>query len=168
MSQFERSRRSVLSAFGTAMVAPAVVSALTMVPQEAQARGDAAVHLAEATAALEKTVEELRIAMLAGDEKSLSRLLHDRLTYSHSDGHQQTKFEVLQELSGNHVFQTLTLSAQTVDVVGTAGIVRHVFDAVNNLPGGGTSTAHIKVLQVWLRSGPRWTLLARASTPLKA
>jgi hypothetical protein len=39
---------------------------------------------------------------------------------------------------------------------------------VNNLPEGKTSSAHIKVLQVWIKVGKAWKLLARASTPLKA
>ena len=94
-------------------------------------------------------------------------MLHDHLTYSHSDAHLQTKAQVLDELSGKHALASVALSAQTVDIVGDAGVVRHVFDGVANLPDGKTAAAHIYVLQVWLRSKGAWQLLARAATPLK-
>ncbi|PKU22800.1 nuclear transport factor 2 family protein [Telmatospirillum siberiense] len=120
------------------------------------------------TAAVAKIVEVLRAAMVAGDGKVLKAVLHDRLTYSHSDGHLQTKAMVLDELAGKNSFASLALSDQTIDVVGNVAVVRHIFDSVNNLPEGKTSSAHIKVLQVWVKAGKGWKLLARASTPIKA
>jgi len=155
-NQFNQSRRTML----TAMSAFAVMPVLSSPLQAAEASGDAT--------GVAKAVETLRAAMVAGDGKVLTALLHDRLTYSHSDGHQQTKAQVLDELAGKKSFASLALSEQTVDVVGTVGIVRHVFDSVNNLPEGKTSSAHIRVLQVWVKAGKGWKLLARASTPIKA
>lgn len=154
--QFSQSRRTLMAALGAAVVMPGLVSPL----HAAEASGD--------EAGLAKAVEALRAAMVAGDGKVLKAVLHDRLSYSHSDGHQQTKEQVLEELAGKNSFASLALSAQTIDVVGNVGIVRHVFDSVNNLPEGKTSSAHIKVLQVWVKAGKSWKLLARASTPLKA
>ncbi|HXP95110.1 MAG TPA: nuclear transport factor 2 family protein [Telmatospirillum sp.] len=155
-NQFNQSRRTMLTAMGAFAVMPALSQPL----QAAEASGDAA--------GVAKAVEALRAAMVAGDGKVLTAVLHDRLTYSHSDGHQQTKAQVLEELAGKKSFASLALSEQTVDVVGSVGIVRHIFDSVNNLPEGKTSTAHIRVLQVWVKAGKGWKLLARASTPIKA
>lgn len=155
-NQFNQSRRTMLAAMGAFAVMPGLASPL----QAAEATGS--------VASLAKTVESLRAAMVAGDGKVLKAVLHDHLTYSHSDGHQQTKAQVLDELAGKNSFASLALSDQTIDVVGDVGIVRHVFDSVNNLPEGKTSSAHIKVLQVWVKGGKGWKLLARASTPLKA
>lgn len=93
--------------------------------------------------------------------------MHDRLSYSHSDGRVQTKAMVLEDLAGKKAFASIALSDQTVDIVNNVGVVRHIFDAINNLPEGKTSTAYIKVLQVWEKSGNGWQLLARASTPIK-
>lgn len=121
-----------------------------------------------AKAALEKAVEELRAAMVAGDGNGLKRLLHDHLTYSHSDAHLQTKAQVLDELAGKHSFVSIALSQQTVDILDNVGIIRHVFDGVNNTPDGKTSSSHIFVLQCWVHEKGAWKLLARASTPLKA
>jgi hypothetical protein len=145
-----------MAAIGAMVVMPALASSLS------------AAEATNETAAVAKAVEALRAAMVAGDGKVLKVVLHDRLTYSHSDGHQQTKAEVLEELAGKNSFASLALSAQTIDVVGNVAIVRHVFDSVNNLPEGKTSSAHIKVLQTWLKVGKGWKLLARGSTPLKA
>ena len=148
-------RRAAVAAFGAGVIAPIMVSsAIATEPS-----GDAA--------SLEKAVEALRAAMVAGDGKVLQAVLHDRLTYSHSDGHQQTKAQVIDELAGKNSFASLVLSAQTVYVVANVGVVRHVFDSVNNLPDGKTSTAHIRVLQIWVEAGDGWKLLARASTPIK-
>lgn len=155
-SQFNHSRRTMLAAMSAFVAMPA----LSLPLQAAEPSGDAA--------GVAKAVEALRAAMVAGDGKSLKALLHDRLTYSHSDGHQQTKAQVLDELAGKNSFASLALSEQTVDVVGSVGIVRHIFDSVNNLPEGKTSSAHIRVLQVWVKAGKGWKLLARASTPIKA
>jgi hypothetical protein len=154
--QFSQSRRTLMAALGAAVVMPGLVSPA----KAAEASGD--------VAGLAKAVEALRAAMVAGDGKVLKAVLHDQLTYSHSDGHQQTKAQVLDELAGKNSFASLALSDQTIDVVGNVGVVRHVFDSVNNLPEGKTSSAHIKVLQVWIKAGKSWKLLARASTPLKA
>ncbi len=154
--QLSPSRRTLMASLGAAFVMPVLATSL----HAAEASGD--------TAPVAKAVEALRAAMVAGDGKALKALLHDRLTYSHSDGHQQTKAQVLDELAGKNSFASLALSDQTIDVVGGVAVVRHVFDSVNNLPEGKTSSAHIKVLQVWTKAGKGWKLLARASTPLKA
>lgn len=154
--QINPSRRTLMAALGAAFVVPA----LGISAEAAEAAGD--------TAVVAKTVEAMRAAMVSGDGKVLKAVLHDRLTYSHSDGHQQTKAQVLDELAGKTAFASLALSDQTIDIVGNVAVVRHVFDSVNNLPEGKTSTAHIRVLQVWVKAGKGWKLLARASTPIKA
>lgn len=51
-------------------------------------------------AALEDAVEALRRALVDGDGEALNRMLHERLTYSHSNGRVWTKEELLQNLSG--------------------------------------------------------------------
>ena len=155
MSQgkFGMSRRVALATMGAGLFVPAMALPVSA----AEAAGD--------MAALEKAVEAMRAAMVAGNRKVLKA--DSSPDHSHSDGHQQTKAEVLEELAGKKSFASLALSAQTVDVVGNVGVVRHMFDSVNNLPDGKTSSAHIRVLQCWIKAGKGWKLLARASTPIK-
>jgi ketosteroid isomerase-like protein len=146
MTTFPRARTLVL-AFGllaAGMVAP---------------RADDA---ADVTAAAEK----LRTAMLAGDGAALSGLVHEGLSYGHSNGRTEDKAAFVASLDKKNSFKSLAITRQSVSVAGTNAIVRHVFDSENNLPDGKTSTAYITVLQVWSRDGGQWRLLARQSAPI--
>lgn len=152
----EMSRRSALVAAGTGLIASGALSnAMGASPGDEKAE-------------LERIVEAMRAAMVSGDGKVLDSVLHDKLTYSHSDGRQQTKRQVFEELAGKHGFDALVLSEQTVDIVGDVGVVRHTFDSRHDEADGTSRKAHIRVLQVWVKSGATWELLARASTPIKA
>lgn len=117
-------------------------------------------------AALEDAVEALRRALVDGDGEALNRMLHERLTYSHSNGRVWTKEELLQNLSGKKRYLSVSLSEQTVEVVGSVGVVRHTYDVVNNLGEGRTNSSHIGVLLCWIKAGENWELLARSSTTL--
>ncbi|TBW40985.1 nuclear transport factor 2 family protein [Siculibacillus lacustris] len=152
MTRIVQTRRAALATVGAALVATAFAA-------PAVAADDAA--------AVAAAVEALRVAMVAGDGKALAALVFDQLVYVHSDGHLDTKESFLKSLDGTNSFKSLALSDQIVDVVGDNALVRHTFDSVNNLPEGKTSTAHIRVLQVWKLDKGAWKLLARQSTPLK-
>ncbi|HYH37717.1 MAG TPA: nuclear transport factor 2 family protein [Azospirillum sp.] len=149
-------RRRFLASAAIALAVPAVVAPLTgAIAQDGQ--GDVA-----------KAVEALRVAMLAGDGAALKALTMEQLTYGHSNGRLEDKAAFVASLEGKNAFKTLELSDHAIQVVGDTAIARHTFDAVNNLPEGKTSTAHIKVLQVWKKDGGAWKLLARQSAPLPA
>jgi hypothetical protein len=144
-------------------------------PAIAQAPAPAAKPAAKAAApvnqaaAVEKAVEALRAAMVAGDEKQLKALTFDELTYGHSHGMLQNKDQYVAFLVGPKApgkFQSIALSNQTINVVGKNALVRHVFDGVNINPDGTTSTSHILVLQVWSKAPAGWKLLARQACPL--
>jgi ketosteroid isomerase-like protein len=153
---FSTTRRAALAVIGAGLIAPSLVT-------------PAVAADADAAAAVAKAVEALRAAMVAGDEKVMKALVHDRLSYSHSDAHQETKALFIKNLAGPNApgkFNFIKLSDQTIDVVGDVAVVRHVFDAENPLPDGKVAPAHIKVLQIWKKTGGKWQLLARASTKL--
>lgn len=118
--------------------------------------------------AVAKAVEALRVAMLAGDGAALKALTMDPLTYGHSNSRLEDKAAFVASLEGKNAFKSIDLSDHAIQVVGDTAIARHTFDAVNNLPDGKTSTAHIKVLQVWKKDGGAWKLLARQAAPLPA
>lgn len=112
---------------------------------------------------LERAVESLRMAMVAGDQAALEALLHEKLIYMHSSGHSQTKADVMRDLAGRRFFASLTNSDITIDVVGRTGTVVAMVDQVKNLPDGKTRASRIKVLTTWVVSGGRWRLLSRVS-----
>ncbi len=111
-------------------------------------------------------VEKLRAAMLAGDGAVLASLTDDKLSYGHSNGRTENKAEFGASLAGKNALRSLDLTKHVVEVSGDMAIARHVFDAVNNLPDGKTSTAYITVMQVWRKSDGSWKLYARQSAPI--
>ncbi|CAN7616852.1 nuclear transport factor 2 family protein [Trinickia sp. LjRoot230] len=120
----------------------------------------------EETAAVAKAVETMRTAMLASDGAALGKLVENDLTYGHSSGRIQDKAAFLKELDGTHSFKSLSLSNQTINVVGDDAVVRHIFDSENNQPDGKITNAHIGVVQVWKKHQDGWRLLARQAYSL--
>lgn len=111
--------------------------------------------------AVSEVAERLRMVMLKPDAAALGSIFADQLSYGHSDGRVQTKAEFTDALvSGKSVFHSITLTDQTISVVGDVAIVRHRFaaDAVSN---GKPSQPKIAILQVWQKQGDAWRLLVR-------
>jgi ketosteroid isomerase-like protein len=123
--------------------------------------GIAAAHAASDADAVAQAVERMRVAMVGSDGATLGSLVENDLTYGHSSGKLEDRAAFLKALDGTHAFQSIALSNQTVKVDGDNAWVRHVFDSVNNLADGKTSTAHIGVLQVWKKHPDGWRLFAR-------
>ncbi|MGE7418527.1 nuclear transport factor 2 family protein [Methylobacterium tarhaniae] len=115
-----------------------------------------------------RQLEALRVAIVDGDAKTLDALTHPQLSYGHSSGRKiETKAQFIASLAGKTNYKSLTFSEQWIQVVGDNAMVRHVWDGADILPGGETGRSYIAVLQVWLKDGGQWRLLARQSCPLK-
>jgi hypothetical protein len=56
--------------------------------------------------------------------------------------------------------KSLTLAAHSIAIVGSHAIARHKWATESELDGKATST-RIGVMQVWLKQGSSWKLLAR-------
>ena len=141
-------RRVALVALGTGMAAAGMSSPA----------------LAADDSSLEAASEALRRALQEGDGKVLTALLHDHMTYSHSDGRVWNKEVLLSTVAGKQRYLSVATSEQSVDVVGEVGIVRHIYDVVNN--DEKKSRSHLKVLLCWVRAGQGWQLLARSGTTI--
>lgn len=115
--------------------------------------------------AVETAVEALRQATAAGDGAALRRLFADEVSFGHSDGRVDRKADLLRTLDGQAAFRSIVQTRQTVEVVGDHALVRHVFDGERNQPDGSVKVAHLAVLQVWVRRGADWALLARQACP---
>jgi ketosteroid isomerase-like protein len=152
MSPFNSDRRTALGAIGGAALAASVATPARAAEPES----------------VVAAVEALRVAMVSGEGPALTALVADGLTYGHSNGRLEDKALFLAALDGKNAFKSIDLSKQTVSVDGDVAVVRHVFDCINNLPEGKTSTAHIAVLQVWKNYSGSWKLLARQAAPLPA
>lgn len=107
-------------------------------------------------------VEELRLALLSGDRKTLENITLPELSYGHSGGkiENQTAF-VDQLASGRSNFTAISFTDQTLSVVGNTAIVRHILSASTNDAGKGPGSVHLSVLLVWVKQNGAWKLLAR-------
>jgi ketosteroid isomerase-like protein len=112
-------------------------------------------------AAVKQAIDDLTKAMMAADKAKLEMLVADQLSYGHSGGTVQNKAEFVSVIADKKtVYKTITLSEPTVSVVGNNAIARHTF-AAEVEAGGQASSPKIGVLQVWVKDGGRWKLLAR-------
>jgi hypothetical protein len=124
--------------------------------------GFAASAVSTESGSLEASVEALRRALEEGDGAALNELLHEHLTYSHSDARVWSKEVLLSNVAGKKRYLSIVNSEQSVDLQGPTGIVRNTCDVANN--DEKKSRSHIKVLMCWIRTDKSWQLLARSGT----
>jgi ketosteroid isomerase-like protein len=111
-------------------------------------------------------VEVLRQAMIDADKKELEDLTAPELSYGHSSGLVEDRTAFVENIvSGKSDFVTITLSEQTVKIVGNTAIVRHKFAADTN-NGGTPGKINLTVLLVWQKQKNQWKLLARQTARL--
>jgi hypothetical protein len=112
-------------------------------------------------AAVAKAVEALRKATFGQEKSQLEELCTDELSYGHSDGRVEDKAQFINGvMTRKATLKSLTLSDHTIAIVGTNAIARHKWASESEADGKTTST-RIGVLQVWLKQGGTWKLLAR-------
>jgi len=137
-----------------ALAGAAALAFANLNPSAAQAQGGDAAAVAAAVEALTK-------AMLAGDRAGLMAVTHERLSYGHSAGRIENRQQFIDPLANRtSVFRSITVSDQTIDVVGDDAIVRHVLRGESE-SGGRVNPVNIGILQVWKKQTDGWKLLAR-------
>src|ERR1044071_393134 len=109
-------------------------------------------------AAVRKAVDDLTKAMIAADRAKLEMLTADALSYGHSAGKVETKKEFIDDKKTT--YKSITLTDPVVSVVGNNAVARHTF-AAEVESGGQASSPKIGVMQVWVKDGGAWKLLAR-------
>ena len=125
------------------------------------ASAPAASHAASAEQAVAAAAERLRLAMIDPTPAALAPLVADDLSYGHSGGRVDTKDSFIGDLvAGKSDFVTITITDQTIKVVGHTAMVRHTLTADTN-DSGKPGKVQIKILGVWQQQGGSWKLLAR-------
>ena len=113
------------------------------------------------SAAVAAAAEKLRLAMIDPTRDNLGALVADDLSYGHSGGKVDTKASFIADLlDGKSDFVTITITDQTVKVVGNDAIIRHTLTADTN-DSGKPGKVTIKILHVWQKQAGQWKLLAR-------
>ena len=107
--------------------------------------------------------DALKQALMKKDAAGLQKLLHEDLTYSHSNARLQNKADVVKATTGQTTIEAMDFSEVTVRVYGATALVRANLD-IRNSTGGKSTTSHLNVLHVWLKGPGGWQLVARQST----
>ena len=111
-------------------------------------------------AGLAEAVEALRKAMLDADKAKLEALVSDQLSYGHSSGKLQDKADFIDVIVKKAtIYKSISLTDHKNSVAGSNGIARHIWQSESE-SDGKVSSAHIGVLQVWVKDSS-WKLLAR-------
>ncbi|MEY3821489.1 MAG: nuclear transport factor 2 family protein [Bacteroidota bacterium] len=112
------------------------------------------------------TVEKLRLAMISGIKEDLESVVHDSLSYGHSNGTIEGKYEFVEKIvSGKSDFVSIEFYGQTISVQKNIALVRHSLIANIN-DGGKPSEIKLKILLVFIKTGKDWKLLARQAVKL--
>jgi ketosteroid isomerase-like protein len=107
-------------------------------------------------------------AMIAGDVTALTRLLSDRLTYTHSTGLMESRGEYLASVAKG-VFRYRDIKVTEREIREAAGAVlvtgRITIDV---LIDGKAKLLQSRFLNVWVQEGGDWRMIAWQSTPAPA
>ncbi len=109
-----------------------------------------------------------RQATLDKDGSALDALLHEDLTYSHSNGRTQSKADVVGSVTaGKSSVTGIDFGELAVRVYATTALVKGIVD-VHSSKGGVDATAHLDILHVWIQGPGGWQMVARQATQASA
>jgi ketosteroid isomerase-like protein len=118
-------------------------------------------------AAVAQAVEAFRNAALKADRGQFEALTADQLSYGHSAGRVENKAQFIDgATSGRSTWKFITLTDQTINIVGDTAIVRHTFTGESERDGK-TNPVKLGVLTVWHKQDGNWKLLARQAVRLE-
>jgi ketosteroid isomerase-like protein len=118
-------------------------------------------------AAVAQAVEAFRNATLKADRSQFEALTADQLSYGHSAGRVENKAQFIDgATSGRSTWKFITLTDQSIQIVGNTAIVRHTFTGESERDGK-TNPVKLGVLMVWHKQDGNWKLLARQAVRLE-
>jgi ketosteroid isomerase-like protein len=118
-------------------------------------------------AAVAQAVEAFRNAMLKADRAQFEAMTAEQLSYGHSAGRVEDKTQFINAAtSGQSRWKFITLTDQTIQIVGKNAIVRHTLTGETERDGK-TNPVKIGVLMIWHKSDGQWQLLARQAVRLE-
>lgn len=108
----------------------------------------------------------LHQALINRNEIQLDKLLHEDLSYGHSNGWVEHKSELLNNNRTKYlIYEHITMDSLTITKFKNISILRFkaVYDIVFN---GKNISIPLHVCQIWVKTKRTWKLLARQSTKL--
>lgn len=108
----------------------------------------------------------LNEALLGADTAKLRVLLHDSVSYGHSNGWVERKHDMLRNLASAKLrYHKVAQEITQVTSLGDMSLVRSQGLFVVSLDGQEIALK-LHVLQIWMRELGKWRLVARQSTKL--
>ncbi|MBA2328884.1 MAG: nuclear transport factor 2 family protein [Flavisolibacter sp.] len=118
------------------------------------------------TSFLKDAAIKLDKALIQKDTVTLKQLLHNDVSYGHSNGWVETKGDIIKDLYNGKLAYKKIEHKNVIWAVGPDwGTVRST-DEINYILDGKPATLKLHVLNVWLKTGRGWQLVARQSTKL--
>jgi len=142
---------------------PLLIAAWVLVSRVAAAQADSAL-----VRQVLVTEDRRFAAMVQADTGALAHLLAPDLTYTHTDGAQNTRAELLQLVGGGALrYASISPEAREVRIVGSSAVVTGR-SAMRIESNGQPRAFRIRYLAVYRRGAHGWELIAWQSTRLPA
>jgi len=115
---------------------------------------------------LKKAVADFNKALITKDSLALKKLVHDKITYGHSNGWIQSKSDIIDDLySGKIVYNVIDQYFDNIVLDGNTASVRETAN-INVEMAGKPLQFKLKVLQVWVWKKKGWQLFSRQSVKI--
>jgi len=115
---------------------------------------------------LKDAVIKLDKALIEKDTAILKQLLHNNLSYGHSNGWVQTKSDVSKDIvTAKLIYKNIESKNLKWTVNNNVATLRNSSNVSYELDGK-PGELHLHILQVWLKTNKGWQLLTRQSTKL--
>jgi hypothetical protein len=109
-----------------------------------------------------KRVDALHKAIFyKADSLTLERLVHEEVTYGHSNGAIDDKSVMISKvLASPTTYKNITQEKLSVSFIKNSAIVRIILRATS-LENGKESPLDLSILQVWMKKSGNWQIVAR-------
>ncbi len=123
--------------------------------------------IAQDTVGLKKATISLNEALLKKDTGLLKLLLHEDISYGHSNSWLQSKKEVIGDFTNGKIEYTLIeqIGAELYTIDANAVAMNSITNVVGKVNGNAFNMS-LQVLQVWKRIKKQWVLIARQSVKI--
>ncbi|TMI91552.1 MAG: nuclear transport factor 2 family protein [Bacteroidetes bacterium] len=116
---------------------------------------------------LKEALSNLDKALINKDQKALVQLLHQDVSYGHSNGWVQNKTDIINDLkSGKLIYDKIENNSVTIAAINNKWATVRINTNAEGKVNGNSFQFKLHVLQVWLKAKSGWQLLARQSTKL--
>lgn len=112
---------------------------------------------------LKKAIKDLNTALIKKDTVMLKKLVHDEVTYGHSNGWIETKQDILNDLINRSIeYDVIEQTEPEIVLEGSAAAVRS--NAIVALKQKGKPVElDIHIFQAWAKTKTGWQLIGRQS-----